>query len=160
MTFGFTEKLNKGSLLLIFITITLFYLSVAWEFITTSPNFNLILTILGTTSLTAGFLLRVIAHNNLKENFHYAVKINHNHTLITDNIHKYIRHPMYTGMFLLLLGIALIFSSSYGVAILILLVTPVGIYRTIVEERALTKHFGNDYVNYCYVTKRFIPYIL
>ncbi len=160
MNIGFTEKLDKGSLILIFVTIGIFYITVAWDFIFHQPNINSLTIILGIISLTLGFLLRVIAHNNLQDQFHIAVKIIKDHELITDNIHQHIRHPMYTGMFLLILGIALIFSSWYGTIILLVLITPVGIYRTYVEEKALRKHFGNDYINYCFVTKRFVPYII
>lgn len=156
---GNGQSHDQGSLIMIVLAISIFWLALLLEFFTKKPGLDWFSIILGIIFAALGWSLRVVAHDSLGRQFRIAVKIIDNHQLITEGVHSYLRHPMYTGMFLFLLGFSLIFSSSYSIGVLIFFLLPIGIYRTFIEENALKKHFGRQYTDYCRKTRRFVPYL-
>ena len=80
-------------------------------------------------------------------------------TLITHGIHSKIRHPMFTGLFLIIIGLCIAFNAWFALIASMVLLVPLGIYRINVEEKALVRHFGIQYIDYREHTKKLIPYI-
>jgi protein-S-isoprenylcysteine O-methyltransferase Ste14 len=78
--------------------------------------------------------------------------------LVKDGLYKHIRHPIYLGEILRNFGVVSIFSSGYGI-ILIMIGTIFLLLRIKPEEEMLVKAFGSDYEDYKKRTKRLIPYI-
>ena len=76
--------------------------------------------------------------------------------LISHGLYRFIRHPIYTGDILLLLGLELAINSQ--IVFLILLMTPVILRQAIHEERLLVRNLPG-YVAYCERTKRFLPFV-
>ncbi len=67
-------------------------------------------------------------------------------------MHKWVRHPLYLGTFLFLIGIALYWPRySNGLAVFILIAYTVG--GTLLEEQKLLLEYGNEYRIY----KRRVP---
>jgi protein-S-isoprenylcysteine O-methyltransferase Ste14 len=60
--------------------------------------------------------------------------------VVTTGPYAVVRHPMYSGAILFLLGTPLLLGSSYGIALAPLLVALLGI-RSVFEERTLTERF-------------------
>jgi protein-S-isoprenylcysteine O-methyltransferase Ste14 len=83
-------------------------------------------------------------------------KIHGTRDLVTDGIYKYIRHPQYAGLFLILFGWLLHWPT-----LLTLLLFPILIvvyYRLALrEEVEMTAAFGVEYKNYMKQTPCFIP---
>jgi protein-S-isoprenylcysteine O-methyltransferase Ste14 len=77
--------------------------------------------------------------------------------LISHGLYRYIRHPIYTGDILLLLGLEMALNS-YGL-FGIFLMTPV-ILRQAVREEGLLISSLSGYHAYCGRTKRFLPFIV
>jgi protein-S-isoprenylcysteine O-methyltransferase Ste14 len=78
--------------------------------------------------------------------------------LVTDGIYKYIRHPLYSSLFLLTWGAFLKHISTYGMsAVLITSAFLVATAKT--EERENISFFGPRYEEYIKRTKMFIPYL-
>jgi protein-S-isoprenylcysteine O-methyltransferase Ste14 len=77
-------------------------------------------------------------------------------TLITHGLYGFIRHPIYTGDILLLIGLELALNSQ--VLLLILLMVPVILRQAIREERLLVSNLPG-YGAYCARTKRFLPFV-
>jgi len=79
--------------------------------------------------------------------------------LIQKGVYTVVRHPIYTGLISLIIGIFLCQPTLYNalnfVAIFIYL--PIGIY---LEERKLIQSFGNDYLDYRKKVKAVIPYLI
>lgn len=74
-------------------------------------------------------------------------------------IHKYVRHPLYLGTFLFIIGLLLSFptiSNFIGVT-MIIIYTFIGIYF---EEKKLIKTFGYSYINYRHTVPMIIPMFL
>jgi len=77
-------------------------------------------------------------------------------SLVTKGIYAYIRHPIYTGDILLLIGLQLALNSWLVLAVLIPL--RIAVKQALAEESALAHGFP-AYQTYCKRTKRFIPFI-
>lgn len=80
------------------------------------------------------------------------------HRLVKDGIYKHIRHPLYLGEILRNLGFVVIFSSVYGILI-VLLASIFLLFRIEIEEKMLILVFGEEYIEYRRNTKKMIPYI-
>jgi len=79
-------------------------------------------------------------------------------TLITTGAYRYIRHPLYTSLFLGGMGAYLKNPSLLGA--ILLGTTALGVMLTAyIEEQHNLKRFGKAYQTYIENTKRFIPYI-
>lgn len=115
-----------------------------------------------------GFLLVVIGVSvstlgrkdvgvNWTEASEYQVK--KNHKLVTTGIYRFIRHPIYSGSLLSLLGTELVVTSYFFIYVLVIhLIGAIRQARR--EEKILLKQFGQNYIQYRKRTKMFIPYIV
>jgi protein-S-isoprenylcysteine O-methyltransferase Ste14 len=79
-------------------------------------------------------------------------------TLVTSGIYHYIRHPLYSSLFLLTWGIFFKSPSMLG-AILSVLSTVFLIITAKADEAECIGFFGQKYVDYMRGTKRFVPYV-
>lgn len=86
------------------------------------------------------------------------LKIVKDHKLVTDGLYRHIRHPIYLGEILRNLGFVLIFSSVYGMLI-VLLASVLLLFRIELEEKMLLVIFGEEYKEYRRKTKKIIPHI-
>ncbi len=80
-------------------------------------------------------------------------------TLVTTGIYKYIRHPQYTGLLLMSLGMLIEWAT---LPMLILYPVMVFLYVRLArrEERDMIAEFGDAYRDYMKRTKRFIPFLV
>ena len=78
--------------------------------------------------------------------------------LVTSGIYQYIRHPLYSSLFLLAWGI---FFKSFSVTgiVLALVTTFFLVFTAKADETECIEFFGNKYKEYMKTTKRFIPYV-
>ncbi len=79
-------------------------------------------------------------------------------SLVTSGIYQYIRHPLYSSLFLLTWGIFFKLPSLLGI-VLALLATIFLIATAKVDESECIHFFGSDYQEYMMKTKMFLPYI-
>jgi protein-S-isoprenylcysteine O-methyltransferase Ste14 len=105
-----------------------------------------------------GCALRLLPVFELGPRFSGLVAIQENHTLKTDGLYTFIRHPSYLGLLLTCLGWALTFRSVVGVVISLLLLVPL-IPRMNAEEGMLMSEFGDQYSDYMHRTWRLIPLV-
>ena len=79
-------------------------------------------------------------------------------SLVTSGIYRFIRHPQYSGLLLLSLGMILNWAT---LSLLILFPVMIFMYLRLAkrEERDMQAEFGEEYVNYMKRTKRFIPFV-
>ncbi len=79
--------------------------------------------------------------------------------LVTSGVYRYIRHPQYTGLLLISLG--MIFEWA---TLTLLLLFPVMVVRYVTlalrEEQQMLAEFGEDYRTYMVRTKRFLPFLI
>lgn len=79
-------------------------------------------------------------------------------TLVTDGPFKYVRHPMYLGIYIMLTGIGLLFFSHLWFAVMLAFV-PIWYLDGRVEERQMIELHGSAYFDYRERTGMFIPKI-
>lgn len=115
------------------------------------------LRLAGVVVLMAGIAIRWTAILNLGKSFSANVAIREAQELKQSGLYRFVRHPSYLGLLLVLLAIGL--YSRNWVALLVLLVpaTAALIYRIHVEEDALREAFGQRYAEYSKATRRLVP---
>jgi len=152
---------DKGSLWVLFISITIGYL-LSFSFATTKIgriyHWN-ILFALGIVIIIVGLTIRIISIRTLKQYFTYSVAKTENHELIEKGFYKFIRHPGYLGQLLIFIGISISLSNWLSV-ILMFLFTLIGYLNRIrVEENFMVEQMGVKYSDYQMRTKKLIPKI-
>ncbi len=86
-----------------------------------------------------------------------TVVIHEGHALVTRGIYRFVRNPMYLGLFVaLIVGLPLHVSSLRAFLVSLLLV-PIVLNRIRLEEELLTEHLGEEYLEYMRRTKRILP---
>ena len=78
--------------------------------------------------------------------------------LVTTGIYRYIRHPLYSSLFLLAWGIFFKLPSLIG-GILVVIATVFLFLTAKADEAECTKFFGHEYREYIKKTKMFIPFL-
>lgn len=126
-----------------------------WEL----PYKSFVLQVAGFKLALLGVYVSAVGRKELGTNWvsGHEYQIKKDHTLITSGIYRYIRHPIYSGMFFMLLGMELLVNSYF-----VLLAIPafVGIYVWGKKEEAiLLQHFGNKYEGYMKRSKMLIPFV-
>ncbi|HMF06846.1 MAG TPA: isoprenylcysteine carboxylmethyltransferase family protein [Methylocella sp.] len=110
----------------------------------------------GVLLFSVGGALRLWPVFVLGHRFSGLVAVQPGHTLVTNGIYRFIRHPSYLGLLVSSLGWGLAFRSGVGVLLAALMIPPV-IARIGAEERLLREAFGAAYEAYCARTSRLIP---
>jgi protein-S-isoprenylcysteine O-methyltransferase Ste14 len=103
------------------------------------------------------FIWRVLAENSFAAPV-VRIQEERGQRIITTGPYAIVRHPMYGGAILFMLGTPLLLGSSYGLLFVPVLVFVLAI-RTVFEERALAEHFP-EYIAYAEKVRcRFVPFI-
>lgn len=119
-----------------------------------SPRFS-VLT--GLVLGGVGLLVFWQAHRDLGRYFSKFVELKEDHKLVTTGIYRLVRHPLYTSLFLMALGQALLISNwLVGPAALVSFLW-IYLFRIPEEEAVLETKFGQDYRDYIGRTGRLLP---
>ena len=113
--------------------------------------------IAGVVCFAVGLWLFHRSHVDLGTNWSITLQVREHHQLITHGVYQYIRHPMYSALFLYSLGQLLVLPNwiagpSYLVTFGILFA-----FRICDEERMMLEEFGDEYAAYMAKTKRLVP---
>jgi protein-S-isoprenylcysteine O-methyltransferase Ste14 len=108
---------------------------------------------LGAFVSISGFLIILLAILQLNKNLTPFPTPKENGELISTGLYKYIRHPIYTGIFLASIGIAFYTGSYWQLAIAIILLI-LFYFKSTYEESLLIQKY-KDYEAYIKKTRRF-----
>lgn len=88
----------------------------------------------------------------------YWKKVDGSQRIIDKGIYRFIRHPQYTGLLLIAIGMMLGWATLTNLLMLPVLIL---MYNNLAikEEKMMKAEFGDAYVSYMQKTKRFIPFI-
>jgi protein-S-isoprenylcysteine O-methyltransferase Ste14 len=111
----------------------------------------------GLLLIVSATVLREWAIVRLGRYFSRIVQIEVGHRLVTDGPYRRLRHPAYTGMVLVYVGIGLALGTWLGAAIALALMLGATLYRISVEEEVLIAAFGREYCEYRRHTWRLFP---
>jgi len=98
-----------------------------------------------------------LQHNRLG-NFNIQPILRENCQLVTTGIYKYIRHPMYLSVIIMMFSIVLATPTLIEILLFVTLIIVLTL-KAIKEESLWSKH-DKDYIDYHKKTKLFIPFIL
>ena len=119
----------------------------------------LVAAIAGIVIFASGEALRVWAKLTLGRYFTYTVQTSIDQPVITSGPYRFLRHPSYSGVLLIVIGAGAAWGNWLGLGALALL-TFVGLsYRINVEEKALLEELGDRYRTFAEHRKRLIPFV-
>jgi len=106
----------------------------------------------------AGMSVAIWARRDLGRNWSATPTIRENHELITSGPYRFVRHPIYSGILLALLGTAI---ASGNVLWLVALALFLGLFafRMRAEEQLMGSEFPDQYPSYVARTSALIPFI-
>lgn len=119
---------------------------------------NIFFSLLGLSLTILGFAFAIWARVFLGGNWSSAVTIKADHELVRNGPYALVRHPIYSGTLLALLGTSIVFHAmrgllAFGVAFLALRI------KSRREEVFMMQEFGAEYVGYMKTVKALIPFV-
>jgi protein-S-isoprenylcysteine O-methyltransferase Ste14 len=114
---------------------------------------------LGVVSGLASLALIYWVHTALGENFSTTLHLRENHTLVTGGPYRWVRHPMYTVLYIHLTGIFLLTGNWFLGGVYFLALSLIILFRLDREEATMIEKFGDQYRQYMLQTGRFLPRI-
>ena len=121
------------------------------------PRLFPVLSVAGLILIVAGLIIRWIAVLTLRKYFTVDVAIARDHRIIDTGLYGLVRHPAYLGSLLSFFGLPIYFSNWLSFLVILVPVFLAFNYRIRVEEEALSRAFGQDYIDYVKRTKRLVP---
>lgn len=119
---------------------------------------NELVLLVGFIIFLLGLFIAILARIYLGKNWGMPMSIKQSPELVTFGPYRYIRHPIYTGILLAMLG------SSLASSLIWLTVFTISgmyfIYSAVEEEKLMMKQFPKIYPSYRHKTKMLIPFIL
>ena len=108
---------------------------------------------LGTLSYVCyliGLCILILAVNSFKKQNTTVnpIKIENASSLVTSGVFEYSRNPMYLGMALILLGLALMFNVIGGTLFTLLFTIFITKFQIRSEEEVMERLFGEDFLQY------------
>ncbi len=111
----------------------------------------------GAVLVITGGGLRAWSMLTLGRLFQFQIAIQPGHHVVTGGPYRFLRHPSYTAILLILTGVALACGDVWSlVAVLALGCTGLAV-RIRAEERQLTEALGTEYTQFAATRKRLIP---
>jgi protein-S-isoprenylcysteine O-methyltransferase Ste14 len=114
---------------------------------------------IGIAVFLAGFGMRRWSEMTLGRYFTFQVMTSADQPVITSGPYRFVRHPGYTGVLLVVVGSGLVAGNWLGLGGWTLLVAVPLLYRIHVEEIALLAALGDRYRAYAAHHKRLVPLI-
>ncbi|HKD85801.1 MAG TPA: isoprenylcysteine carboxylmethyltransferase family protein [Terriglobales bacterium] len=117
---------------------------------------NAIVEALGVVLTAAGIALAFWARAFLGGNWSGTVTVKVGHQLVRTGPYRWVRHPIYSGLILALIGTAIERRQVRGAIAVILLYIGFKI-KSRIEERTMTNTFGAEYADYSRTTGAIVP---
>ena len=152
---------DKYSMLGIFLMAIVVHNLAVMEF-AMKTRYNFSVSFLKTISfimIWGGIIFRVYAIKKLSIYFSNAAEIQEEHQLYDKGIYSKVRHPSYTGAICTIIG-TLVWLESWKVFVVCLILITIAYWHRITqEEKLLTNHFKEKYIQYCQKTGCLLPKI-
>ena len=156
-----TPKKDKGSLLIIWVTIVVACFTAGFlTGVISVPIYATVAAYVASLAIIVlGVVLRLLAISALGKFFTVDVTIREGHQLKQDGMYRYVRHPSYAASLLSFVGYGLSLNNWVSLIIVTVAVFAVFSYRIGIEEKVLAAQFGEAYTAYKKRTKRLIPFV-
>ena len=133
---------------------------IVWDLFRNQGSLNIpsVENIAGSVLIVIGGSISLVAAVTLRQHYSSTLVIREDHQLIIHGIFRFVRHPIYLGTLMVMIGLPVFVWSLYGTLIMSALV-PVFLNRIRIEEKLLTEEFGDAYRRYKEATRKIIPFI-
>jgi protein-S-isoprenylcysteine O-methyltransferase Ste14 len=152
-----SRLLEMGLSLLAFCLVFTRYFQSGWRARPFLPNSD-VTGAVGLLLVIVGVAFSIWARLQLGGNWSAAVTVKEDHTLIRRGPYTIVRHPIYTGLLVAILGVALIVNEIRGLLGAAVLFLSFWI-KSSLEEKFMLEQFGADYRRYQHQVKALVPYI-
>ena len=115
---------------------------------------------IGTAVLLGGLLLAVAARRHLGGNWSGTVTLKQDHTLTRSGPYRFVRHPIYTGILLGIIGSGVIALGEWRGLIALALITASFLRKIRIEEQYMLEQFGDAYAQYRREVAALVPGLL
>ena len=125
-----------------------------WRFVPDTPAAGW----LGAALTVAGIAFAMWARFHIGRNWSGFVTLKEGHALVRTGPYAIVRHPIYTGLLLAVLGTAIVYRGVSGLIAFALL----GIEwkrKSLLEERLMIEQFGAEYFEYRREVKGLVPFV-
>ena len=136
---------------------TAFALAAATESWARAPRIGGPYRALGLIVIWLGLAIRVWAIAALGRAFRTTVEVDPGQAVVSTGPYRWVRHPSYSGLLLIVSGFGLAAGNWLALAICVALPLAALVRRISVEEAELTRVLGDRYRDYAARTKRLIP---
>jgi len=120
---------------------------------------SLVTDVVGNVCSIAGICVLIWARRTIGRNWSGTITLKEDHELIQSGPYQYVRHPIYSGYFLMYLGTATVVGRAAGFVGFAM--TIIGFWYKLSQEEALmTRHFGTRYTDYKSKVRAVIPWVL
>lgn len=120
---------------------------------------SLVVEVLGACMVLAGAAFTVWARVTLGRNWSAEVTFKEDHELIESGPYALVRHPIYTGLILMVLGTAIDYGRIVGFALCLTLCGGLW-WKARQEERIMSSHFPDAYADYKRHVRAIVPFLL
>jgi protein-S-isoprenylcysteine O-methyltransferase Ste14 len=120
-------------------------------------EFSSVIRTVGVVAALVGLCVAIWARYHLGRNWSSHPTMKQEHELVTHGPYHWVRHPIYTGMSLMLIGSGLALGATWlficvaGIAIFV--------WRIHIEEGLMLQLFPNQYPDYKQHTKALVPFV-
>lgn len=114
---------------------------------------------IGLGLLGFGIVLRIWSIRTLGRYFTFTVQTSGDQPVIATGPYRVVRHPGYSGLLLISVGIGLLLPNWLAAAVVTVAATSGLRYRIAIEEQALLRDLGPAYRRYAATRKRLIPFV-
>ncbi|MGO1058332.1 isoprenylcysteine carboxylmethyltransferase family protein [Planococcus sp. FY231025] len=118
-----------------------------------------ILRAAGTLLFAAGVFLRLWGILHLKAQFTRHVTVREGDEIVSSGPYRKLRHPLYTGLLFIAIGMPLYFTSPIAAVVGGALMIWALLKRIDYEEKLLVEKFGAEYEHWMKQRARLIPYV-
>ena len=119
---------------------------------------SILLGAIGAAVVLMGVGLAVYARIYIGRNWGMPMSRKEEPELVTGGPYAYVRHPIYTGIILAMLGSAI--GESVLWVVLLIVFTPYFVYSARREEELMREQFPTQYPDYMQRTKMIVPFVL
>lgn len=133
--------------------------TVLWQYFSSTGKVYPALIALSLMLCVAGITLRTWSKIVLGRFYTFAIGLSEDHRVLADGPYRFVRHPLYLGTFLIVIGFLLLTQS--WITLWFLTLPTVWIYglRLVKEDAYLIRELGPEYHRYASRTARLVPFI-
>jgi len=150
--------MRLGLFVLIVILFHIFFNVRSYSFHNSVATNNELVLSVGFIIFLSGLFIAIWARINLGKNWGMPMSVKQDPELVRSGPYRYIRHPIYTGILLAMIG-ASVASSIFWLAIFAISGIYF-IYSAVQEEKLMMKQFPKVYPSYKSKTKMLIPFVI